>query len=291
MVKKARLLSAIVLLSFLSILAGCVSPGSSGQDDTGSGSAISLTGSAPMYPLVQSAAYAYMGAHSGVKITVFSGDNTTRGIEELLAGEITVCDSTRPPTEDEYRAASARQIDLHMTQVGSDAVCVLVNPANPVNDLSMAQLNDIFFTGKISDWGQLTNWTYNGTIHVYAVNSSISGVSSQFNLVVAGSPATPYTAGYRHKLTDADIAAGVAGDKLSISFTSLQYAKANVKVANVNGVYPSQATVRDATYPISMHFYMITSGQPTGLSKDFINYLLSAEGQKLVSDSGFISIR
>lgn len=244
-----------------------------------------------MYPLVQSAAYAYMDDHPGEKITVFSGDNITRGIEELLAGEITVCDSTRPPTEEEYRAASAKKIDLHMTRVGSDAICVLVNPANPVDDLSPAQLNDIFFTGKISDWGQLTNWTYNGTIHVYAVNSSISGVSSQFNTVVAGSPVTPYAAGYRHKLTDADIAAGVASDKLSISFTSLHYANANVKVAKVNGVYPAHGTVRDATYPLSIPFYMITRGQPAGLAKDFINYLLSAEGQKLVGDSGFISIR
>jgi len=289
MVKKAELLAIVCLLAIISFLSGCVSLGTSVPANVDSDRKISITGCAPMYPVIQKAAYDYMAHNPDDKITVYSGDNTSKGMEELISGEITVCDSTRPPTDREYEAASVKGVDLHMTQVGSDAVCVLVNPANPVDDISMAQLNDIFFTGTITDWGQLTNWTYNGTIIIYAVNSSVSGVSSQFNLVVTGNPASPYITGYRHKLTDADIAAGVASSKNSISFTSLPYVNSNVKVVTVNGVYPTKATVQDTTYPISLHLYMITNGKPAGLSKDFINYVLSAEGQTIVGDSGFIS--
>ena len=289
MLKQVKLPAIFIFLSILALLSGCVSSGTPVQPSAEAGKAIAITGSAPMYPVIQKASYDYMDRNKGVKITVYSGDNTSKGMDELLSGEISILDSTRPPTDREYQAASTKGLDLHMTQVGSDAVCVLVNPVNPVNGLSMAQLNDIFFTGQITDWGQLTNWTYNGTINVYAVDSSISGVSSQFNQVVTGNPASPYVTGYRHKLTDADIAAGVASNKNSISFTSLQYVNPNVKVVTVNGIYPAKDAVLDTTYPISLHLYMITDGTPAGLSKDFINYILSAEGQKIVRDSGFIS--
>lgn len=290
MVKKARHVLMVITIATTLLFAGCVTQSPAGKPEAGGGRAISITGSAPMYPAIQQAAYDYMDSHPGDKITVYTDDDTTRGIEELLAGEITVCDSTRPPTDREYQAAKVKGLDLHMTQIASDAVCVLVNQANPVDNLSMAQLNDIFFTGKITDWGQLTNFTYNGTIDVYAVNSSVSGVSSQFNLAVAGNPASSYVPGYRHKLTDADINAGVASDRAGISFASLEYANSKVKVVSVNGVYPAKKTVQDTTYPLSLHLYMITCDKPEGLAKDFINYVLSAEGQKIVGDSGFISL-
>ncbi|HMK46087.1 MAG TPA: substrate-binding domain-containing protein, partial [Methanocella sp.] len=158
------------------------------------------------------------------------------------------------------------------------------------NNLNMSQLNDIFFTGNITNWSQLTNGVVTGPIHVYAVNTLGSSVAWQFDHDVNTGGVANFINQDNINKSQATIMSRVIDDPDGISIGSLGYMNSSYKAVRVNGVSPSKATVQGATYPIRLQLYLITNGVPNGLSTDFINYVLSRDGQKLVENAGLVPI-
>jgi len=92
------------------------------------------------------------------------------------------------------------------------------------------------------------------------------------------------------KPSNGAVKATVAGNENAIGYIGLGYVDSSVKAIKIDGVLPSSATVKSGTYPISRALYMYTKGSPSGLAKDFIDFILSEEGQKIVEEKGFIKI-
>ena len=273
------------------IFSGCVNPiGSTTGTNAVQTRTITVDNGALMYPMVNIAANDYMSLHGNDKIIVNNNDTSGASIKLLISNKTDIAGASRAPLIDELQSAKVNNVDLHMTRIGGDAVCVVVNPSNPVDDLNISQLNDIFFTGNITNWSQVTNGLATGPIHVYVVNSSGSSISWQLNHDVNTGDAIGFINQDNVNKSQSAIMPMVIDDPDGITIGSLGYLNSSYKAIKINGISPSKATVQDTSYPIRLQLYMITNGEPNGLSMDFINYLLSMDGQKLVENADLIPI-
>jgi phosphate transport system substrate-binding protein len=222
---------------------------------------------------------------------VISGSSSSgAGIKDLSNGSIDIATTSQLPKKSEYTNAQSKGKTLYLTVIAYDALAVVVNPSNPVNDLSKDQLMGIFFTGTITDWSQVTNGSKSGAIHVYGADPALFGTASFFNQVIAGNGSTPYVSGYSKVGSALDLPKQVINDPDGITFTSNNLITSQMKVLKINGIQPSQATVIDTTYPISRQLFVVTNGAPSGLAKDFINFLMSSKGQQIISEEGLFPI-
>ena len=166
-----------------------------------------------------------------------------------------------------------------VTPVALDGIAVIVNPHNnPVNSLSIAQIRDIY-NGKVTNWKDVGG---KDMAIVVIGRDSASGTRTFFTDTVMNK--TNYVKTQFEKNSNGAIQQSVAQTPGAIGYVGLGYIDPTVKALkiNVNGtlVEPSVKTVLDKTYPISRSLLMITNGQPTGLVKDYIDYILSPEGQQ-----------
>jgi phosphate transport system substrate-binding protein len=276
----------VILLIFLTA-AGCVSnsPASSREIQ----GTLNINGSAVMSPVMAKEAVAFNAAHP--KADIISGQSSSgAGIRDLSLGSIDIATTSQLPKQTEYSLAQSNGKTLYLTVIAYDALNVVVNPANPVNDLSKDQLKEIFFTGTINDWSQVSNGKKSGKIHVYGADPALFGTASFFNQVISENGSTPYVKGYNKIGSALDLQNQVINDPDGITYTSNNLITSQVKVLSINGFLPSQATVLDTTYPISRQLFVVTDGAPSGLAKEFINFLMSSKGQQIISDEGLFPI-
>jgi len=248
---------------------------------------LKINGSSTLYPSVQKSAEAFMTLHPESKITVVESSSGA-GISELIAGRTDLAPSSRAPKASEFTGAVNGGKSLHMTVVDYDAVVVVVNPANPLSDLTVDQLNQVFFSGTVNDWSQLTNGAKTGKIHVYVADPKSSGTAEFFSGAVG--KGAPFIKSAIVIPMSGDLAKQVISDPNGIAFTSMEYITPDIRTLTVNSVKPSIDTALDTTYPLSRKVYMITDGAPSGLEKEFINFMLSQQGQKIAEDRGLIPI-
>ena len=192
--------------------------------------------------------------------------------------------SSRDLTKDEI----ARYPGFVVTPVTLDGIAVIVNPANPGDSLSLAQIRDLYN-------GNITNWNDVGGKDMAIVvigRDSASGRRTFFTDTVMNK--TNYIRTQLEKNSNDAIQTSIAQTLGAIGYVGLGYVDPSVEALKirVNGalVEPSVNTVLDKTYPVSKSLLMITTGQPTGLAKDSIAYILSPAGQKLVLAEGFVPL-
>lgn len=285
-------LKVILVLSLLIsvIVAGCIDNKPKQQPvQTGLTGELKIDGAVTNYQMSDKIAKEFMKANPGINIIVRQS-NATSGLEKLLAGEIDIADSTRPPKDSEYEIAKNKGITLHQTTVAYNAIVIIIHPSNPASDISMKQLRDIYFDGNITDWGQLTNGTKKGKINIYNTDPKKVGTPLVFNKKVAGSDNAKYVEGITlfNSLLLMDPA--IANDTDGIGIRQFAGIGSGVKVIKVNGVNPAKQTILDTTYPLGSELYMITNGPPKGLAKDFINYVFSRDGQRIAEEEGFVGL-
>lgn len=249
-----------------------------------------LEGSTTVYPIADHAARVFMKDHPEVKIDV-KQSSTGEGLKKFLDGEkLDIIDGTRPPKESEYNTAKSKGMSLHMTLISFDGVVVIVHPSNPVSDLTLSQLKSIYFDGNITDWSQITNGAKKGKINIYNTDPKISGTAELFNKVVTGNDETPYVGGTTKVHPTPLMIPTIMGDPDGIAYTPIKWVNSSVKLLKVNGVTPTKDTILDTSYPLSRQMLMMTNGPPQGIAKEFINFVLSRDGQKIVEEEGFIPI-
>jgi len=263
------------------------------KSQSGSQKSLSIKGSDTMVHLTSSWAEHYMGQHPDAQISVTGGGSGT-GIAALLNGTTDICASSREIQGKEKELAAQKKIDLVEYAVARDGLAIIVNPANPVAELSMEQLRKIFI-------GEYTNWKDMGgpdlPIIVLSRESS-SGTFVFFQEHVLNK--ADYTPKARLLAGTSALVQSVASDKGAITYVGLAFAleaKATVKMVGVKSaddtaaVLPSDETVRTGDYPVARPLYLYTNGTSSPEAKAFVDFCLSEAGQKIVTETGYISVK
>lgn len=252
-------------------LAGCSGKGTAENR-------VIVTGSTTIQPIAEVAAEEYMAANPDTAILV-SGVGSSAGIENVSNGTSDIGTSSRELKDEE------KDLGLTDTPIAYDAIAIIVNPSNPVTNLTKAQAKDIF-------QGTITNWKEVGgpDLEIGIVNrDEASGTREAFAKIVLNKERfdpnaviLPGTGQVRSVVAQAPSAVG---------YISLGFVTDDVKAIAVDGVEASEATVISGEYPVQRLLHFFTVGEPKGLAKKYIEYVLSANVQEtVVRDAGFIPI-
>jgi phosphate transport system substrate-binding protein len=290
LVKKWFILPVAVLVIAAITMTGC--PGTSGDS-------FKIIGSNTVEPLSVVWAEEFMKAHPEVSIAV-SGPGSGVGIANLIDGTTDVAQASRQIKPAEIEQAQANGVEPYEIQVATDALSVVVNPANPVSELTITQLSAIF-TNQITNWSEVGG---NDAPIVALSRDTNSGTHVFFKehvVQMKGLPSEDKTLEYGSKVlflpSTKEGVDEVAKNSNAIFYPGLGYITDEVKplaikkTTDTPGVLPSVATALDGSYPIARPLLYYTNGQPTGAIKDFIDYCLSAEGQAKVTEVGYVPLQ
>lgn len=263
---------AVVLLLSAVALAGCK------RGAAGSGEQLTVTGSTTVLPIAEVAAEDFMTANPGKRVLV-AGVGSSAGIESVSNGTSDIGTSSRDLKPEE------QSLGLVDTKIALDAIAVIVNPSNPVQSLTTSQVADIF-EGKITNWKQVGGLDE----EIGLVNrDEASGTREAFTkIVLKGGDFDPTAAVLPGT---GQVRSVVAQSKIAIGYISLGFVNGSVKALTIDGVKPVESTVADGTYPISRVLHFFTKGEPTGLTKAYVDFVLSSKVQdEVVRDAGFLPI-
>lgn len=242
---------------------------------------ITIVGSTSVQPVAEKLAAQYHKEHPNVNITVQGGGSSV-GLKSAQDGTANI--GTYSSKLDNATAGQ----DIVQTQIANDGIVIVVNSANNVTGMTSAQVRSIF-------GGSTTTWSVvggNSAAITTVTREDGSGTRDAFtSLIMGGKNGTNITkSAIVQSSTDA-IKQAVKGNPNAIGYMSLADVDNTVKVLQIDGVSPSQATVKDGTYKVQRPFLFLTKGQPKDAVADFINWVLSPEGQKIVQDSGAVPVK
>ncbi len=245
---------------------------------------ITLAGSTTVLPIAQKCAEAFMDINPKVNISVRGGGSGV-GIASLTAKSIDIGMSSRPIKDKELATAKQKGVNPVGNIIALDGLAVVVHSQNPINEISIKTLKDIY-TGKI------TNWKVIGgpDKEIVVVSRDVaSGTFEVFKEKVLGGEKTKDDA--LMLASNKAVATTVQETPGAIGYIGLGYLSEGVKALKVEGVLPSNKTVQDGTYKLARPLYMYTNGTPKGIVKEFIDFILSPSGQKLVSETGYVPLK
>ena len=252
-------------------------------------------GSDTLVNLALAWAEAYHQQYPQVEISVTGGGSGT-GIAALINGTVDVANASRQIKTEEIQQATDNGIIPMEHIVARDAIAVIVNPENPVNQLTIQQLSDIF-SGKINNWSEvggddrpivrLSRETNSGT-HVFFLE----------NVIRMGDPnnKTLFSPDTLLLQSSEGITVETRDNPNVIGYDGLGYVTPEVKVIAVAKdnlgpyVLPSADSVNEGEYPIARDLYMYTNGDPTGAVLDYLNWITMADAQGVVTKLGFVPI-
>ena len=292
----AKIFQTLLLISLLT-LTSCGSfqsaPSNSFQAPA---QAIQNKGSDTMVNLALAWAEAYTAQHPEVSIAVTGGGSGT-GIAALINGTVDIANASREMKPEEVAEARARGIEPVQHVVARDAIAVVVHPDNPVDRLTIPQLAAIF-TGEITNWQEvggedrpivlLSRESNSGTYMYFLEQVVRQGDKESKALFSPDTLLMPSSEGISNEIRQNPNAIGYDG----LGYvTPDQKTIAVARTAKGPFVQPSIETVNDGTYPIARPLYMYTNGQPTGVIRDYLEWIKGPEGQALVKKLGFIPLR
>ncbi|MCX6135725.1 MAG: phosphate ABC transporter substrate-binding protein [Ignavibacteriales bacterium] len=251
---------------------------------------ITVKGSDTMVILAQRWAELYMAKHPGVTVQVTGGGSGV-GISALINGTTDICNASRPMKQSEIDKLKARFNVLGVEiKTAKDGLSIYVNESNPVQELSLDQLKKIY-TGGIMNWKDVGG--PDAKIILYGRENS-SGTYVYFkDNVLGGADFSPMT---QTMPGTGAVVNAVAKDKFGIGYGGAAYGK-GIKYAKVKkdasspGYEPTEENVKSGKYPISRFLYMYTRNRPTGALKEYIDWILSAEGQQIVTKVGYFPVK
>ncbi len=283
-------ISLLTIFAALMIMSGC-----SGSDD-GSASEktfITVKGSDTMVHLASTWAEVFMKNNPGIEVSVTGGGSGT-GIAALLNGTTDICAASRKIKDKETKLASQKGIAAKEIVVARDGIAVIVNPANPVSELTVEQIGKIF-TGATRRWEQVGGQAE--SIEILSRESS-SGTYVFFQKKVLNKK--DYSQKAKLMPATSAIVQSVTSNKNAIGYVGLGYAaaaKGKIKVLAVKAddnspaVIPSEQTVKTSEYEIARPLHLYTNGDATGVVKKFIDFCLSTQGQKIVKETGYVAVQ
>jgi phosphate transport system substrate-binding protein len=215
-----------------------------------------------------------------------AAEGSTTGIAALIDGTAQIGMSSREAKPAEIAAGKTKGVALKETIVAYDGLGVIVNSASPITNLTKKQVEQIF-TGDVTDWSAVGGKS--GTISIYTRNTSSGTYSDWKELAMKKrdyAPSAQKMAGHEQ------IAAEVGKNVNGIGYVGLAYMKASgIKVITIDGSAPTEAAVRDKTWPYARPTFYYTNGEPAGLAKAFVEFTLSPAGQKIAANVGFVPVQ
>ena len=237
---------------------------------------VATDGSTSMEKVIGALSEAFMEANGNVTVT-YNPTGSGTGIQAVQEGRCDIGLSSRG-LKDEEKASGLKE-----TVLAYDGIAVIVNPANPVEDLTLAQIADIY-TGKITNWSELGG----ADSEIVCIGrEGGSGTRSGFEEIVDVKDLCQY----RQELSSTgDVIATVAQNPGAIGYASLASVKDTVKAVKVGGVTPSEETVKDGTYAIQRPFVLVTKeGVTLGeAAQAFFDYAVSKDANPVVIAAGVV---
>ncbi|WP_370573403.1 PstS family phosphate ABC transporter substrate-binding protein, partial [Methanomethylovorans sp.] len=218
-------------------------------------------------------------------ITVIGGGSGV-GIAALIDGEVEIAMASRSMKDSEIEEAKQNGINPLETVIGWDGIAVVVNPENPVSQLTFTQLKAIY-DGNVSNWKdvggedrQITVISRDSSSGTYEYFKEEILVESEYRQDALVQPAT------------GAIVQEIAQNKGAIGYIGYAYLDTSTKALALDGgegvfVPATEEKILSGEYPLARQLYYYTNGEPQGLAKEFIEYIMSGEGQAIVSDVGY----
>jgi phosphate transport system substrate-binding protein len=281
-------IGSMVLLLLVAVFTGigCVD---NDQNETGDAttietSSITVKGSDTVLPLTQAEAEDFMIENPNMRVTVIGGGSGV-GFAALIDGEVPIAMASREIKESEIQKAQQNGINPVEHTVGWDGIAVVVNPDNPVSQLTYEQLQGIY-DGNISNWKDV-----GGEDRAIAVitRDSSSGTYEYFKEEILvdreyrpDALAQPATGG---------IVQEVSRNKGAIGYIGFAYLDDSTQAVALDGgegfVEATEENILSGKYPLSRPLYYYTNGEPQGAVKEFVDFVLSPTGQAIVSEVGY----
>ncbi|HOK02050.1 MAG TPA: PstS family phosphate ABC transporter substrate-binding protein [Spirochaetota bacterium] len=272
---RKKIFSLIALIAFA--FSGALLAAESGK--------VVIKGSTTVLPITMKAIEAYKIIKPAVSVSV-EGSGSGNGIKSLLEGTCDIANSSREMKKEELEKAKSSGLKIKEIVVAYDMIVPIVHPSNKVKNLTKDQLKGIYD-------GSITNWKQVG--------------GDDMNIVVVSRDSSSGTYEYWHedvmKKTDirkdslmqasnGAVVNTVANNKKAIGYIGFGYLDKSIKALDVNGVKATLANGKSGKYPISRKLYMyVNENNYSTEAKGFVNYILGKDGQKLVSEAGFIPLK
>ena len=250
-------------------------------------------GSDTLVNVAQAWAEAYQGVSPDVVVAVSGGGSGT-GIAALINGTVDIANASRAIKDKELKLAQDNGQNPVQHVVGFDALAVYLHPDNPMDEISTDQLAQIY-----ADGGSYLSWTALGVEVpgcqdqeiVVVSRQNNSGTYAYFREAVLGD--ADFKLGTRDMHGSKDVVDLVENTPCAIGYSGLAYATDHVKLACIAAetggpcTNPSVSSAVDGSYPIARPLFMYTNGQPTGFIGDYMNWIMSNEGQCIILNKGY----
>ncbi len=287
--KRKLILAATIALT--------ISCGGEAGESRASRALLQNKGSDTLVNVAQAWAEAYGSVNANVAVAVTGGGSGT-GISALINGTVDIANASREMRESEVEASQARGIDPVQHIVGYDALAVFLHSDNPIDAFTFGQLAAIYGEGGAfeswNDLGVAVPGCSSGEI-VRVRRQNNSGTYVYFQETVLGED--PYKLGSRDMHGSKDVVDLVENTPCAIGYSGLAYATDHVRMPCVSEeegsscISPSMETAVDRSYPISRPLFMYTAGEPEGAAKEYLDWILSDEGQCILVEKGYAPVR
>jgi len=248
-------------------------------------------------------ATAWAEAYRKVKPNVFinpNGGGTGTGVAALQNNTTEICDASREmKPEEKAKVKEVTGKDVKEFVVAYDALAVYSNPANPIKEISVEELREIWAEGgNITMWEQI-NPAFKGKITLFGRQNN-SGTYDYFREHVCGKKdgkQREFRGGISEMNGSSEVVENVLKTPTALGYSGMGYKTPKVnwlKVSNKKGepgIEPGTDVARNGKYPIARKLYLYTAGEPTGELKEYLEWILSPEGQKIVEKEGFVPLK
>jgi phosphate transport system substrate-binding protein len=249
-----------------------------------------------MLPLAEEWRSEFNDEHPEIDIAVSGGGSGT-GVKALIDGSADMANSSREIKQKEIDQAQEAGATAVEHVVAYDGIAVIVHPSNPIAEISVSELSEIF-SGRVTDWDGISA-AGTGQIHVVCRDSASGTYESFKGLVVTlggEDKRRDYADSALKQTSNQGILALVAQAKGAIGYVGLGYldesvtAVAVVPLDSEVAVPPTVENVKTGSYPISRALYVYTRGEPTGTVKTYLDWIGGPGGQAIVEDHGFVPV-
>lgn len=272
---------AAALMLMAGALTGC-GGSSTGKDakneETESSQTVATDGSTSMEKVIGFLSEAYMEEHGDIKVT-YNPTGSSSGIQAVAEGRCDIGLASRDLEKEEMA-------DLQGTVVAIDGIGIIVNPDNPVTDLTIEQIGKIY-TGEITNWKEIGG---SDAPIVCIGREAASGTRDGFEEVTG----TKDTCKYSQELTSTgDVVQTVSGNPNAIGYASVASANDTVKIVSVEGVKPTTETIQDGEYKVQRNFVLVTK-KDKNLSKaaqEFFDFAISTQADSLITEAGAVPVK
>jgi phosphate transport system substrate-binding protein len=248
------------------------------------GEDLRIDGSTTVLPIAQKAAEVFMKKNPNVKVFV-SGSGSGTGIKALIDGTTNIATSSREAKDKEIADGEEKGVTLVAHRIALDGIIPIVHPSMKIGNITMEQLRGIY-NGKIKTWKELggpdrpiavvSRDTSSGTYEVWEEKILKGDRVRPDALLVASNGQAVQT---------------VSQNRYALGYIGIGYVDNSIKVLKVNDKTASSKSVRDGSWPIARPLFLYANSKPSGVAAKFIDFILSKDGQKIVNEVKYVSIK